>query len=145
MTIRKMLVGLLLLHGVGFLCAAQQVEIQKVPIKHVSSASGREMYVAYCAACHGKEGRGDGPAVKALKATPTDLTALTKNHKGTFPEMHVYNTIIGDADMPAAHGEKDMPVWGNMFLSLCGANPPVAEVHQRVRNITKYVESLQKN
>ena len=145
MTVRKMLVGLLLLPVLGFLCAAQQVEIKKVPIKNVSSASGQEMYVAYCAACHGKDGRGDGPAVKALKTPPPDLTALTKNNKGTFPEMHVYNAVSGDAAMPAAHGEKDMPVWGDLFMSRCGANPPVAEVHQRLRNITKYVESLQKN
>jgi mono/diheme cytochrome c family protein len=50
MTSRKVLVGSLLL-AFG-LCAAQQVEIRKVPIKDVDRTSGQKIYVAYCAACH---------------------------------------------------------------------------------------------
>jgi mono/diheme cytochrome c family protein len=145
MAMRKTLLGLLLLPVCGFFCAAQQVEIKKVPIKEVSPASGQQMYVSYCGACHGAQGRGNGPAAKALKTPPPDLTALTKSNHGVFPEMHVYTIIRGDDAMPAAHGEKDMPVWGNLFMAQCGVNPSDAEVHQRIGNLTKYVESLQKN
>jgi len=31
-----------------------------------------------------------------------------------------------------------------LFTQSCGAVPPDAEVHQRISNLTKYVESLQK-
>ena len=36
--------------------------IEHVPIKPTSAASGQEMYTSYCAVCHGKDGKGGGPA-----------------------------------------------------------------------------------
>jgi mono/diheme cytochrome c family protein len=144
MIFRKILVCSLFLLVLGFLYAAPQAEIKKVPVKNVPVASGEKMYVTYCAACHGLDGKGGGPTAKALNTVPPDLTLLTKHNNGTFPDTHVYTVIRGDSAMPAAHGEKDMPVWGSLFTSLCGGNPTVdAEVHQRVANLTKYVESLQ--
>jgi cytochrome c553 len=136
--------GLLLLFALGLVCAAQDVTIKKVPIKHVPAFSGESMYNNYCAVCHGKTGKGGGPAVKALTTLPPDLTLLAAHNNGTFPGTHVYTVIRGDANMPAAHGEKDMPAWGGLFLESCGANPPEAEIHQRISNLTKYVETLQK-
>jgi len=35
---------------------------------------GREIYVAKCQSCHGPEGRGDGPASRALPKRPRDFT-----------------------------------------------------------------------
>lgn len=49
-------------------------EIRHVPVKAGSPASGPEMYTAYCAVCHGIDGKGKGPAAEALKVPPTDLT-----------------------------------------------------------------------
>lgn len=36
---------------------------------------GAKLFAANCAVCHGAEGRGDGPAAKALPLPPADLTA----------------------------------------------------------------------
>ena len=36
---------------------------------------GRAVYQAKCAACHGKTGKGDGPAARALPKKPADLSA----------------------------------------------------------------------
>lgn len=36
--------------------------------------SGEELYKQQCAACHGKTGKGDGPAAVALNPRPSDLT-----------------------------------------------------------------------
>ncbi|MEQ1564828.1 MAG: cytochrome c [Myxococcota bacterium] len=36
---------------------------------------GREIYVAKCQSCHGVEGRGDGPAARALPKRPRDFTS----------------------------------------------------------------------
>lgn len=38
---------------------------------------GRAIYVAKCQACHGTEGRGDGPAARALPKKPKDLSMAT--------------------------------------------------------------------
>jgi mono/diheme cytochrome c family protein len=35
---------------------------------------GRAIYVAKCQSCHGTEGRGDGPAARALPKRPQDMT-----------------------------------------------------------------------
>ncbi|HUF92731.1 MAG TPA: c-type cytochrome [Candidatus Limnocylindria bacterium] len=35
---------------------------------------GRDIYVTHCAACHGAEGRGDGPSAAAFATKPSDLT-----------------------------------------------------------------------
>ena len=53
--------------------------IKHVPVKVTSAASGKEMYVSYCAVCHGTDGKGNGPAASALKTPPTDLTMLSKD------------------------------------------------------------------
>jgi len=35
---------------------------------------GKEIYGTQCAACHGAQGKGDGPAARFLETTPRDLT-----------------------------------------------------------------------
>jgi len=126
-------------------CAAQDVTIHKVPMKHVAAYSGKGMYTNYCAVCHGNNGRGNGPAAEALKIAPPDLTRLSKQNNGKFPNAHVYTVIRGDSNMPVAHGAKDMPLWGALFAESSAAIPPDAEVHQRISNLTRYVASIQKN
>jgi mono/diheme cytochrome c family protein len=67
MTVRKILVGSLLLLACSFFGPAQQVKIKEVPIKNVDSSSGVKMYENYCAVCHGTDGRGTGPAAKGIE------------------------------------------------------------------------------
>jgi len=134
----------ILLLAAAAICAAQQ-PVKKVPIKDVSPASGQKMFAAYCASCHGLDGKGAGPAASSLKTAPADLTGLAKANGGKFPYEHVYSAIIGDTGMPSAHGSKEMPVWGSLFSSLTsGQLSPQAEIQQRATNLTDYVQSLQK-
>jgi mono/diheme cytochrome c family protein len=114
--------------------------IQHAAIKPTSPASGEEMYKTYCAVCHGTDGKGNGPAASALKTPPTDLTQLSKKNGGKFPALKVSGAIRGEGDV-AAHGTKDMPVWGSLFWGMSHGHE--GEVQQRVANLTKYVESLQ--
>jgi len=120
--------------------AAQDTVVKHVAAKPISPASGKQMYVNYCAACHGSDGKGGGPAAPALKAPPTDLTALSQNNKGKFPVYHVESVIRGESE-PPSHGDKDMPVWGPVFLNMSQGHS--SEVQQRISNLTKYIESLQ--
>ena len=114
--------------------------IKHVPVMATSPTSGQEMYKAYCAVCHGSDGKGNGPAASALKVPATDLTAMAKNNGGQFPEMKVVSIIRGEGNL-AAHGTREMPVWGQLFWTMSHGHE--GEVQQRVSNLTKYIESMQ--
>jgi mono/diheme cytochrome c family protein len=117
-----------------------KAQVRKIPVPYTSASSGKDMYIAYCASCHGKDGKGVGPAASALKSVPSDLTQLAAKNKGKFPENHVAQTIKGDVNMPS-HGSKDMPVWGPIFASMGTTSDGVMQL--RIRNLTKYIASLQ--
>lgn len=119
--------------------AAYQTKIEKVVPKDVSPANGKAMFREYCAACHGPEGKGNGPAAAALKKAPADLTELSAHNNGKFPDVRVSRYIEG-VDTVQAHGTRDMPVWGDVFKSL---NRDPAASTMRVSNLTEYVKSLQ--
>jgi mono/diheme cytochrome c family protein len=118
----------------------QDKVIKHVPVKATNAASGQEMYTNYCAVCHGTDGKGGGPAASALKVVPTDLTGLAGKNNGKYPALHVSTVLRGDAEL-AAHGNKDMPVWGPVFRHLSQGHD--AEVQQRIANLNQYVASIQ--
>lgn len=121
----------------------QKKAIEKVPLEQTPASSGRSMYESYCAACHGKDGKGNGPAASALKEPPPDLTLLANNNHGTFPAEHVAHVLQFGVDAPA-HGAKDMPIWGPLLSSLQGKTATSDTMVQlRVRNLTSYIKSLQ--
>jgi mono/diheme cytochrome c family protein len=119
---------------------SQQPKIKKVPAPYTSPASGEEMYMAYCASCHGTHAKGDGPAAGALKIPPADLTTLAQKNNGKFPSNHVAAVLSGEEEV-TAHGSKDMPVWSPVFRRVSQGH--AAEVKQRINNLTRYIESLQ--
>ena len=114
-------------------------EINKVAAPHTNPSDGKGMFSAYCASCHGASGKGDGPAAPALKVPATDLTKMAKNNGGTYPMLHVQESIR-NADTPA-HGSKDMPVWGPVFRNLSQGSQ--SQVELRIANLSKYIETLQ--
>jgi mono/diheme cytochrome c family protein len=118
----------------------KKTEIKHVPAPATSAASGKEMFKAYCAPCHGQSAKGDGPAASALKTPPPDLTVLAKNNGGKFPSDRVTSILRGQATV-SAHGNQDMPVWGPVFWRMSGGHE--AEVQQRIANLTHYIETLQ--
>jgi len=118
--------------------AAAQQTIKREPIKAVEGISGSLTFRAYCAQCHGITGRGDGPAAGALKVPPADLTQLAKRHHGQFPASAVKNTIAGE-QVVAAHGTREMPMWGPVLRSVDGQ----AVTELRLVNLVKYLEQIQ--
>jgi mono/diheme cytochrome c family protein len=68
-------------------------------------ARGRATYMTSCAACHGSQGRGDGPAAFALAAKPRDHTngaymdKLSNAH--IFKVVKFGGVIFGYPAMPA--------------------------------------------
>jgi mono/diheme cytochrome c family protein len=114
-----------------------QVDQQYQQLIH--SVAGPDLFRAYCASCHGSDAKGHGPAADALKVKVPDLTALSRNHKGQFPEALVRKTILGDEPL-AAHGSRAMPVWGPIFHQV---EEDVDRGNVRLENLVRYLDSIQ--
>ena len=114
--------------------------VKHVPITNAPSNSGKEMFNSYCAVCHGKDAKGNGPAASAMKTPPTDLTTLAQKEGGKYPAAHVAAVIRGQASTPS-HGSQEMPIWGPLFSSISQGRQGV--VQQRITNLVSYIEGLQ--
>ncbi len=133
------LLGILAVSGV-LVVAQEKPRIEKGRIQPTAPTDAKEMFDTYCAVCHGKTGKGDGPAAVALKKTPADLTKISARNGGTFPAVRVSQFIQG-VDEVAAHGNRDMPIWGNLFRSMNGGSRESAQL--RVKNLTDYLKTIQ--
>jgi mono/diheme cytochrome c family protein len=105
-----------------------------------SPASGKEMFMSYCASCHGKDAKGDGPAAGALKQAPADLSMLAKQNGGKYPSDKVTSILRGQSKL-VAHGDQDMPVWGPVFWKMSQGHEE--QVQMRISNLNRYLESIQ--
>jgi mono/diheme cytochrome c family protein len=103
----------------------------------------KALYLRYCGACHGPEGKGDGVAGTFIRPKPADLTQIAKKHGGEFPTLHVMEVIDG-RNTPRAHGDPDMPVWGEIFQEgSTWDSARKAEVKRKIMVITDYLRSIQ--
>ena len=119
--------------------------IKNVPIEQTSPASGQQMYVTYCAVCHGVDGRGNGPAVPALKVPPTDLTTLSLRNGGTYPWARVQATLTFGVGTTPAHGSAEMPIWGHLLPALHPSSRDSAMLTlQRIHNLSNYMKQIQR-
>ena len=101
---------------------------------------GKETFAAYCAACHGATGKGNGPAAPALKMPVPDLTTLAQRHGGTFNAISIERQITGVDKMTPAHGDLTMPIWGPIFKATA---PSDSTATLRARNLVDYLKSIQ--
>jgi mono/diheme cytochrome c family protein len=111
-----------------------------IPVNRTAATSGQQMYTSYCAPCHGTDGRGHGPTSSVLKVQPTDLTVLTKNNHGKYPDTHVIAILQFGTEVPA-HGSAQMPVWGPILGNMNRTNSQ--EKLLRISNLSHYLESIQ--
>ena len=120
---------------------AQTPKVLKQTKAHTSNSwSGDQLYKEFCAVCHGIDGKGNGPAASALKAPPTDLTQFSRRNNNKYNELKMRN-IIGNSDAVGAHGNSEMPVWGDVFKSI-SANETFGQM--RVDALVKYLQTIQK-
>jgi cytochrome c553 len=106
----------------------------------IESLDGRLLFRAYCATCHGGDAKGNGPAAPSLKKSPPDLTRISQRNGGTFPMVRVQKTISGEDVRTAAHGDREMPIWGPIFGQIAW-DQDLGSV--RIYNLAKHLESLQ--
>ncbi len=111
--------------------------------------SGKMDFMEYCAQCHGKDGKGDGPVAPTLTKKPANLTLLSKGNGGVFPEADIREFIDG-GKYEAAHGTRDMPIWGYAFMyrqsshiGPGGSQLSEQEVHHKISRLIKYLKTIQ--
>ncbi|NNL67959.1 MAG: c-type cytochrome, partial [Myxococcales bacterium] len=80
----------------------------------VVATAGQRSFERYCSACHGMDGRGDGPLREVLRTPPLDLTRIAARRGGVFPDAEIADVIDGRREVQA-HGGREMPVWGKIF------------------------------
>jgi mono/diheme cytochrome c family protein len=100
--------------------------------------SGADIFKWYCAACHGKTGKGDGPAASVFKVRPPDLTLLSKRNKGKFPAAYV-TRVLRNGPKPSAHGTAEMPTWGPLFAELNAKGRTTVDIQA----VVHYLEGMQ--
>ena len=104
---------------------------------------GRAAYLRYCGACHGPQGRGDGIAGTYMNPKPADLTQIAKKNGGVFPFTKTMQYIDGTTDV-RAHGDPDMPVWGQVFRDQATLDSTKRiQVRGELLVITDYLQSIQ--
>lgn len=111
--------------------------------------SGKRDFREYCASCHGRDGKGDGPVAAVLSKKPANLTVLSKNNHGVFPQAQVYSFIDGST-VAEGHGTRAMPIWGYAFMyrrssrqGVGGAPLTEAQVRQKIDRLVDYIKTIQ--
>jgi mono/diheme cytochrome c family protein len=132
--------GLAMLLIAAMVTAAGGAETQR---SHQTLLIGKALYMRYCSACHGTDGRGDGTVAPYLTPKPSDLTQLAKKNNGWFSFTRTLDAIDGTR-VVRAHGASSMPVWGEVFLPNPNASPQEQiDARGRVQLITEYLRSIQ--
>ncbi|MGR3496591.1 c-type cytochrome [Citreimonas sp.] len=105
---------------------------------------GRTLYMQNCAACHGADATGNGPAAADLDPRPADLTQIAARNGGTMPRAEVMSMIDGYARGTVPHG---MPAFGELlegdlvpFDSGDGRQTPTP---RKLVALLEYLESVQ--
>ncbi len=103
---------------------------------------GEMEFTRHCAACHGLSAKGDGAVANMLTTSPPDLTQLSKKNDGHFPFFKIQEIIDGSQTI-LAHGNKEMPVWGERFSEQTGGPAVATTVRGRIFEVLVYLNSIQ--
>jgi mono/diheme cytochrome c family protein len=117
--------------------------VRAMAAEDLVSYSGTDLFVRYCASCHGTRGEGDGPVAPFFKLQPPDLTKIARRHGGKFPTEDVGKIIDGRENL-AAHGTRSMPVWGFEFaLAQGGTREARDQAQTLISRLVEYLRSIQ--
>jgi len=100
-------------------------------------AEGIDLYRNHCAACHGADGDGDGPAAPAMRTAVPSLRVLARRNGDVFPTDAVTAYIDG-RDLKSAHGDRQMPIWGDVFRS-----PDQKKARERIDSLVEFLRTIQ--
>lgn len=138
----------------------EQAPVKKLQFRQVASVNGKDLFTAYCEACHGANGKGHGAEAAVLRVLPADLTTIAARNGGRFVQAAVEDKINGwklvprtmkemSARTEAMNTGKDaenvpvMPLFGPIFAKLYSQE--VRDRQIRMVNLIRYVKSLQES
>lgn len=107
-----------------------------------SVGQGRTYYLRYCASCHGENGDGRGPIASSIKEQPADLRLLSEKF-GTPLSIERVAAYIDGREAVAAHGPREMPVWGERFFDIWNAKGSPGGMQGRIKDIVLYLRTIQ--
>jgi len=102
---------------------------------------GARLYFNHCAACHGDNGEGTGPVAASMRVTVPNLRTLAARNGGMFPADAVRAYVDG-RNIPAAHGDRQMPIWGDVFRGV-DQDADDRTVRRRIAAIVDFISLLQ--
>ena len=97
---------------------ARAYDVRLAPQRMPDLARGAALYTAHCAACHGAEGRGDGPAAKGLSPAPANFRDAERMAGRSV--YGLYNSITLGVDgtaMTAFHQLSEEDRWALAFFA----------------------------
>lgn len=104
------------------------------------AAKGKALFEKHCVSCHGPEGQ--GMVMDSLQKDPADLTTIVASRGGgEFPILEIARIIDG-RKMVKGHGERDMPVWGDVFAQ--EGQLTEEDIKGKLAEIIAYLMSIQK-
>jgi mono/diheme cytochrome c family protein len=106
-----------------------------------AATTGEDLYFNHCAACHGADGEGTGPVAASMRVAIPNLRSLAQRSGGEFPADAVAAYIDG-REAEAAHGDRQMPVWGDVFRGPEQGTSQRA-VRRRIAALVEFVRTLQ--
>lgn len=107
-----------------------------------SEQVGKSEFSRHCASCHGLDGKGAGWVAKMMTTKPSDLTQLSNANEGRFPFFKIQKIIDGRESI-VAHGEREMPVWGDRFSEQISGPVTATTVRGRILELLVYLNSIQ--
>lgn len=123
------------------LCATTACVAPDAPVSNTTPA---EDYAAYCSACHGAAGLGDGGLANQLSRKPANLTRLSARNGGVFPTTRVMAQIWGYA---GAKGRGVMPDFGPLMdgetVLYDGGDGIDTPTPARLVGLAEYLKSIQ--
>lgn len=135
------------------------------PPAAASSVPGKAVYEARCAECHGRDGKGDGPAAALLSPRPRDFTAarykIRTTETGSLPtdddllrsirkglpgsSMPGWEGVLADSDIRAvlAYIKGFSPRFASEVPEVITASAPVASTPESITRGAVVYETLQ--
>lgn len=119
----------------GMLVTAACTSVQRAP-------DAEQTFVTHCASCHGVLGEGDGPMVQVMRVNVPNLRQLAQRNAGVFPADTIAGYIDG-RNLPASHGDRVMPVWGDVFDTTSEFLADAEAAQERIDGIVEYLRDIQ--
>ncbi len=77
-----------------------------------------------------------------LKVPPADLTRLSAENEGVFPEERVRRAIDGREEV-RLHGEREMPIWGEVLQAEGEGKGAEDAAQAKIEALIRYLRHIQ--